>query len=52
VAILAVRRLLKSCDAEEVLAGVGFGVRVPALLAYAAGGFYAATVLFRPRPLQ
>jgi hypothetical protein len=43
VAVLAVLNLRKSCGAQEVAAGV--------LLACAAAGFYAATILFRRRPL-
>jgi len=45
MAVLAAHDLRKFYDGEEVVAG---GV----LLAYAAAGFYAATILFRRRLLK
>jgi hypothetical protein len=44
VAVLAPGNLRKSCGAQEVVAGV--------LLACAAAGFYAVTILFRRRLLN
>jgi len=48
VAVLTVQNLCKSYEGEEIVAGA----HVPVQLAYAAGGFYAATVLFRRRLLK
>ena len=58
MAVLEAHNLRKSYGGEEVVAGVRFGIRADAplhalvLLACAAAGFYAATVLFRRRLLK
>ena len=51
MAVLAASNLRKSYGGEQVVAGVSFGVAL-VLLAYAAAGFYAASVLFRRRLLK
>ena len=60
MAVLAARDLRKFCGGAEVVAGESFVIAAMAdtilhalvLLAYAAAGFYAATVLFRRRLLK
>jgi ABC-type phosphonate transport system ATPase subunit len=52
VAVLAVSNLRKSYGSEQVVADVSFGIAPGILLAYAAAGFYAASVLFRRRLLK